>query len=63
MFKGVKQVITFISKDNRKKYKNNRWKSQIKNLYSNNNNDTYYDLSKLSFQNIYVQIIYVMIMI
>ena len=49
---------TFIDKDNRKKYKDNRWKSELKKLYNNNNDDTYYDLSKLSFQNINVQIIY-----
>jgi hypothetical protein len=54
---------TFIDKYNRKKYKDFRWRSKIKNLYNNNNNNnnnhhTYYDLSKLSFQNINVKIIY-----
>lgn len=49
---------TFIDKDNIKKYKDNRFESQMENLYNNNNDDTYYDLSKLSFQNINVQIIY-----
>ena len=45
---------TFIDKDNRKKYKDARWISQIANICDN----SYYDLSKLSFQNINVQIIY-----
>ena len=48
---------TFIDKDNRKKYKDNTWKSKIEDIYCNSDN-TYYDLSKLSFQNINVQIIY-----
>jgi hypothetical protein len=48
---------TFIDKDNREKYKDNRWKSQIENIHNNYDN-TYYDLSKLSFQNINAQIIF-----
>lgn len=48
---------TFIDEYNRKKYNDNRWDKQIQKIHNDCDN-TYYDLSKLNFENINVQIFY-----
>lgn len=46
---------TFIDEYNRTKYNDNRWGKLIKKIHNDN---TYFDLSKLNFENIDVKILY-----